>query len=62
MNESKPYVTLDELMSDQIDDENLKKEAWAKLNQMLKEASEGPISNRTIEEIFDSVYREKGLS
>ncbi len=46
-------VSLDELMSYQVNDENLKKEAWAKLNQMLKEADEAPDSDLTMDDVLE---------
>ncbi len=52
-------TTLDQMMSDSSD-EDKNKESWAILNQMLKEAKEGPNSDRTIDEIFDSVLLERG--
>ncbi len=55
-NENKPNskrsVTLHELLTDQVEDENLKKEAWAQLNQMLKEADESPDSDLDMDDVL----------
>jgi len=66
--ESGRYTSASEVVRDAIrkmDVEDKKDErkndAWDKLNNMLLEAENGEDSDRTIEQIFESVYKARGL-